>query len=161
MLRSGRFASKLGAPEALVKALALLRHGHGQQTNHFAQAFDTGAIVSERHLLLSYENARLAFAEKRNFSSTMELEVLGRAAGTRRINEAIAHAGVKRADDFILLFEGEVKAVEKALNARELKPTFRPDAAEIARKFGIAKESVASEGLEKCVLEAVAMADVE
>lgn len=158
MLSVARLRSGLSGTEELLKRIAELRASGRVQ---FAQAFDTSAIVSERHLLLAYENAKLAFSEKRNFSSALELEVLGRAAGTRRINEAISRAGVKSAADFILLFDGNAKHALGALDARELKPTFKPDAAAIAARMGIAKEAIAGEGLEKCVLEAVAMAGVE
>ncbi len=127
----------------------------------FIQAFDARAIVSERHLMLAYENAKVAFMEKRSFAERMEAEVLARAAGTRKIKDAISRIGVKDAGNVVVMFDCAKGEILAALGAKELKPTYVAGKAEVAGKFGIGEKELAAYPLEKCVLERVAMADVE
>jgi len=152
-----RLATRFSGVGDLMKALAKLRSAR----RCFVQAFDPAAIVSKRHLLLAYENARLAFAEKMNIAERMEAEVLARAAGTRRIDEAIARVGAKDARNVLMFWDAEGMGLVRELGAKKLKPTFVAEEKEVAKIFGISARMLASYTLEKCVLEKVAMADVE
>jgi len=142
----------------LMDALAKLR---AMRKGLFVQAFDGRVIVSGRHLLLAYGNAKAAFEEKSNFAEKLEAEVLGRAAGTRKIKEAIERVGIRDTGNLVLLFDCKKSELEAALGARELRPTFSPDAKEVARRFGLPTKALAAYPLEKLVLERVAMAGAE
>jgi tRNA threonylcarbamoyladenosine modification (KEOPS) complex Cgi121 subunit len=158
MMQFVRIASRFASVEQLMDSLAELR----ARKKCFLQAFDAAAIVSEGQLVLAYENAELAFKEKRKFAEKLEAEVLGRAAGTRKIKEAIGRVGVKDAANVVVMFEGAGKAeVLAGLGAKELKPTFAPDGKEVAKRFGLSGKALAAYHLEKLVLERVAMAGVE
>jgi len=159
MMHVVRVSTRFGSVAELMDALAELR---AKRSGLFIQAFDGKAVVSERHLLLAYENAKLALAEKRNFAERLEAEMLARAAGTRKIKDAIARIGARDAKNAVVMFEGIGKTeVLGALGAKELKPVFVAEKAEVAKRFGIPARMLSAYPLEKCVLEKVAMADVE
>jgi len=151
-----RLATRFPSVGDLMEALAGLRRKEGC----FAQAFDPRAIVSERHLLVAYENAKRAFGEKRNVARTIEAEVLARAGGTRKIGEAIERVGARDARDVLVLCDCTKGRVLRELGGKERRPAFAPDEKGIARRFGISKGALSACSLEEAVLEKVALADV-
>jgi len=154
-----RLATRFSSMGELIEALVELRGGEG--TGHFAQALDPSAIISERQLLLAYENAKKAFEEKRNIANCMNGELLTRAGGTRKIKEALSRVGAKDTKNVLICSNCSKSELLKALGAKELKPTFIGDEKEIAKRFGISAKMLKACTLEQCVLEKVAMADIE
>ena len=151
-----RLATRFSSVGNLMDALAKLR----ARRKCFVQAFDPKAIVSERHLLLAYENARAAFEERRNVARNLETEVLVRAGGTRKISEALERVGVKDAGDVVVMGDCKRRELMGGLGAKEIKPTFEPDEREIVGRFGLSPKVTATYSIEEGVLEMVALADV-
>ncbi|MDO8340088.1 MAG: KEOPS complex subunit Cgi121 [Candidatus Burarchaeum sp.] len=141
----------------LIDALVELR----RREKCFAQAFDPSAIISERQLLLAYENAKKAFDERRNIANCMDGEMMARAGGTRKIKEALARVGAKDTANVLICADCSKNEMLNALGEKELKPTFIGEKKEIAKRFGISAKMLKTYPLEQCVLEKVAMADVE
>jgi len=152
-----RLATRFSSMGELIEALVELR----RRQKCFAQAFDPSAIVSERQMLLAYENAKKAFDEKRNIANCMDGEMMARAGGTRKIKEALARVGARNLKNVLVCADCTRGEVLKALGAKELKPTFIGEEKEVAKRFGISTKMMKSYTLEQCVLEKVAMADVE
>lgn len=125
----------------------------------FAQAFDAKAIVSERQLLLAFELAKDAIAEKRNIAKTLEGEVLVRAAATRKIDDAIKRVGAK-GGVFLLLTDAEGKKREgllKAIGGKKIPLKFAGEKA--AKLYGV--KPTAGYPIESLVLEKMAMLEAE
>jgi len=134
--------------EALAKA-----RGKG-----FAQAFDAECIVGEKQVLLAYEQAEKSFAGKANSTNSLEMEVLVRAAGTTKIDDAIARIGVKDLKNVLVAAGG--KEVAKKLG-EELKPAFAPNNEKVKKVFGLDEKALAGYELEQLVLERVALSALE
>ncbi|VVC03379.1 KEOPS complex subunit Cgi121 [Candidatus Burarchaeum australiense] len=153
-----RLATRFSSMGELIGALVELR----RREKCFAQAFDPAVIISERHLLLAYENSRRAFEEKRNIANCMDGEMMARTGGTRKIKEALAKVGARDLKNVLVCADcGRKAEVLKALGAKELKPTFVADEKEVAKRFGISAKMLKAYTLEQAVLEKVAMADAE
>jgi len=151
-----RLATQFASVGDLMEALVELRRKKGC----FVQAFDSRAVVSERHLELAYGNAKRAFEEGTNLARGLDAEVLARAGGTRKIEVAIRRVGVRDARDVIVMCDCSKQDVMKALGGKERKPTFKPDRKEVVQRFEIAGKVLSVYSLEQAVLEKVALADV-
>lgn len=126
----------------------------------FAEAFDPGAIVSERQLLLAHLLAQKAFEEKRNIAKAMETEVLLRAAGMGKIEEAIRLVGAKKPSEFLLLTDARGEKLARLLAAvkgRKVKADFGGEGA--ARRYGIKR--LGDYSAEDLVLERMALLAAE
>jgi tRNA threonylcarbamoyladenosine modification (KEOPS) complex Cgi121 subunit len=152
-----RLATRFSSMGELIEALVELR----RRGKCFAQAFDPSMIISERQMLLAYENAKKAFDERRNIANCMDGEMMARAGGTRKIKDAIARVGARDLKNVIVCADCGKKELLAALGAKELKPTVIGEEKEIARRFGISAKMLKACTLEQCVLEKVAMADLE
>ena len=129
------------------------------------QAFDPDMVLSENHLIFSAHHAFKAFAEKRAIARRLESELLLRAAGTRRIGEAVERIGVKDPSRVVLLIErGKERGVLRDLGAErdeKLLRMSREKAERIRRSFGIGENECSYYALEDVLLERIAMVALE
>ncbi len=120
------------------------------------QIFNQHTVISRAHLLGAYVNAKMAFKEKRNVSSSIAVEMLLYAAMTRQIGDAIKMMGAKSNKGFVL-FASSQAALSKLKDKIKIGGDFNPSKAkslEIAKKFGITQK----EDLDDFVLQKMALA---
>jgi len=117
-----RVKSKIGDMESLFPAAEAFSKASGCGL----LLLGTGAVASERHLLVCRHLAERAFAEKRNIAKSLKNETLLFVAATMKIDTAIGRAGVKDPSDLTVFALGECKKREvlEALEARELPIKF-------------------------------------
>ncbi len=103
------------------------------------QLFDPAAVISSKHILAAYVNARLAFNERRNIAKTLGMEMLLFLSMQRKIDEALRIAGAKSEKDFVL-FCGNARLYDRVSRYIIRSKRFRKDAAESkksARMLGL------------------------
>ncbi|MCX6778473.1 MAG: KEOPS complex subunit Cgi121 [Candidatus Micrarchaeota archaeon] len=121
------------------------------------QLFDPDSIAGENHLKLALKLAEDAFAKKQNYARTLETEMLLKAAGTRKIDEALGRVGAKSPKRFLLVVLGG-KADSLAKKLGKTEKWKGGNAGKLAQLFGIGKRELELYPLEELVLERIALA---
>ncbi|MFH1470785.1 MAG: KEOPS complex subunit Cgi121 [Candidatus Micrarchaeota archaeon] len=124
------------------------------------QAFDPDSIVSPRHLAYTFELASRSFQSKTNVARSFETELLLRAAGTEKIDEAIERVGVKSPSQILLFSNLQIPgSLLKGFGEEDsslLKLTTEKKK-KIARLFKIKEKELGLYPLEELVLERLAI----
>jgi tRNA threonylcarbamoyladenosine modification (KEOPS) complex Cgi121 subunit len=126
--------------------------------NAVVQLFNPDSIISRKHLMGAYENARITFSAKENISKSMAMEMLLFAAMTRQIGDAVERVGIKSPRHFVI-FSNSQKAYFEFKGLLETAAEFKPTASQsrvAARRWGF-KESkdLDSELLQKIALSRI------
>ncbi len=168
--------TKYKTTDELLGAIATLR-----SRGSLIQVFNPDTILNKNHLLFALAHARSSFARnlrsaqmrifakqklrKKNIAKKIETELLLRAAGTHKINNAIELVGVKNPKQVILLAHGkaQTKQILKKLRATRadslLKQTTKKTKS-VLRAFAIDTKLLKSYSAEDLLLEKLASLDV-
>ncbi len=88
----------------------------------YIQIFDPNAIMGKNHIFAAYLNSALSFAEHKNKTKNIGMEMLLFVSFTDQIEKAIEIAGAKKTGNFIL-FCSNKKAYDKILSTNLVKCT--------------------------------------
>ena len=153
--------TRFSSSEELVRAI----QSASENFEVVIQAFDPEAIISEKHLLLSFFHAFKAFGERANISNSVGNEALLRAAATRKFDVAVKKVGVKDPEKVLLaITTKDGKRVEKILcelKAVKDESVFQnsPEKEEkLVKLFEIPSSALEKYSLEELILEKVALA---
>jgi tRNA threonylcarbamoyladenosine modification (KEOPS) complex Cgi121 subunit len=134
-----------------------------------SQVFDALQVAGPEHLVHAARSALIALATKRNFASSLGMELMCRVAAERQIGRATEKVGVRQGvRELAFVVVGTSRAQVRAAMARifhELEVEwddgvleFRRDkASAIQRTFSISREELGVAPLEKLVLERIAL----
>lgn len=138
-----------------------------------SQAFDASSIAGKEHLVHAAHLALAAYATKRNFASSLNIELVCWAAAERQIARAFDKVGVRKASKglAILSFGVSRAQVRRALViiCRELGIERDDSVLELTREkvskmckvFSISKDELKIAPIQKLVLERVALLALE
>ena len=138
-----------------------------------SQAFDASSIAGKEHLVHAARLALIAHATKKNFASSLNIELVCWAAAERQIARAFEKVGLRKGSkDLAILTLGDSRArVKHALVniRRELDMKRDDDVLELTREkvskllkiFSISKDELKIAPLQKLVLEQVALLALE
>lgn len=138
-----------------------------------SQAFDASSIAGKEHLVHATHLALTAHAAKRNFASSLNIELVCWAAAERQIARAFEKVGVRKGSRglAILSLGGERPPVRRALVSvcRELGierddgvlELTREKVSKLSKVFLISKDELKIAPIQKLVLERIALLALE
>lgn len=161
--------ASVGDVDELLRKLAKV----DEENRTTSQAFDALRIAGTEHLVHAARLALIAHATKRNFASSLNIELVCWAAAERQIARAFEKVGVhKGSKGLAILVLGDSRAqVRRALVSicRELdierddgvlEPTHEK-VSKLCKVFSISKDELKIAPIQKLVLERVALLAIE
>jgi KEOPS complex subunit Cgi121 len=138
-----------------------------------SQVFDASSIAGKEHLVHASRLALIAQATKKNFASSMNIELVCWAAGERQIARAFEKVGLhKSSKDLAILTLGDsrTRVKQASVNIRRELDIKRDDdvldvtqekVSKLLKVFSIPKDELKIAPIQKLVLERVALLALE